>query len=324
MVTFTVSMATNTEVTSVDQSDENATTALYRAAIGPIGSNYYLPIFSRFEDAGKAGLSWNWAAALLTLNWLVFRQLWGVALAYAGALMIVILAVFGLGRLLFQLPQEAEVALVVAFGLLSLVLPGFYGNALLHAHCRRKMANALRTTATLPEACAVLTNAASSRQHLIGILIVNLALAGAIGGGILAFQGVLGPATKAPDGADVRGTEVLPVTNLIPEPMRAALTPAAPMPAVTSSDVAAEPAATVGAVADLYQINVGLFANDANAQRVQAKLQAAKLSVYTEVIDTTNGKRTRVRVGPFTTEVEANTAARKIKALKFDAVVFKQ
>lgn len=347
MVTFTVSMATNTEVTSVDQSDENATTALYRAAIGPIGSNYYLPIFSRFEDAGKAALSWNWAAGLLTLNWMVFRQLWGVALAYAGALMIAILAVFGLGRLLFQLPQEAEIALVVVFGLLSLVLPGFYGNALLHAHCRKKMANALRTTATLPEACAVLTNAASSRQHLIGILIVNLALAGAIGGGVLAFQGVLGPATKSPDVADVRGTEVLPVTNLIPEPMRAASTPAAPMPEVASSDVAPvamQPASEVSApaiieplpavaaeltasdvaVADLYQINVGLFANDANAQRVHAKLQAAKLSVYTEVLDTTNGKRTRVRVGPFKTEAEANAAARKIKALKFDAVVFKQ
>jgi hypothetical protein len=304
-------MATNIDVTSVDQSDENATTALYRAAIGPIGGQYYLPVFSRFEEAGKAGLSWNWAAGLLTLNWLVFRRLWGVAIAYAGVLMIAILAVFGIGRLLFQLPQAAEMALVVGFGMLSLVLPGFYGNALLHAHSRKRMANALRTTATLPEACAVLTNAASSRQHLIGILIVNLALAGAIGGAVVALRGALAPAKNAMPVADVRGTISIPVTNPIPEPTSP---PSAPSPELASSAVA------VGH----YQINVGLFANDANAQRVHVKLQAAKLNVYSEVLDTNNGKRTRVRVGPFMTEIAANAAARKIRSLQFDAVVFEQ
>lgn len=317
MVTFTASMATNIEVTSVDQSDESAITTLYRAAIGPIGRNYYLPIFSRFEDAGKAGLSWNWAAGLLTLNWLVFRQLWGVALAYAGALMITILMVFGIGRLLFQLPQEAEVALLVVFGLLSLVLPGFYGNALLHAHIRKKMANALRTTATLSEACAVLTNEASSRLHLVGILIVNLALAGVIGGGVLRFQGAGAPTMNTRPVADVRGVIGNPVANPIPasmSPASAPLTQSAPLPELASSSAAVA----------RYQINVGLFANEVNAQRVHAQLQAAKMDVYSELIDTSHGKRTRVRVGPFNTESDANAAAREIKSLQFDAVVFKQ
>lgn len=320
MVTFTASMATNIEVTSVDQSDESAITALYRAAIGQIGRNYYLSVFSRFEDAGKAGLSWNWAAGLLTLNWLVFRQMWGVAIAYAGALMIAILMVFGIGRLLFQLPQAAEVALLVVFGLLSLVLPGFYGNALLHAHSRKKMANALRTTATLSEACAVLTNAASSRRHLIGILIVNLVLAGVIGAGILGFQSALAPVTSTRPAADVRGIIANPVTNPIPEPMSPASAPLAPLTQSAPLPELASSAAAVGR----YQINVGLFANEVNAQRVHAQLQAAKMDVYSELVDTSHGKRTRVRVGPFKTESDANAAARKIKSLQFDAVVFKQ
>lgn len=307
MDTFTVSMVTNTEVlsteaTSVDQSDENATSALYRAAIGPIGGSYYLPVFDRFEEAGKAGLSWNWAAGLMTLNWLVFRQLWGAALAYAGALMIVVLMVFGIGRLLFQLPQEAEVALLVVFGLLGFVLPGFYGNALLHVNCRKKMAQALRTTATLPEACAVLTIAASTRRHLIGILVVNLVLMGAIGGAALAYRSAMSPATRLPPVEAARIASVKPVTNLI-----APVMPAASAPAEAH-----------------FLINVGLFANDANAQRAHARLQAAQLNAYTEVLDTANGKRTRVRVGPFETESAAQTAALKIKALKLDAVVFQQ
>lgn len=314
MVTSTASMATNIEVTSVDQSDESAITALYRAAIGPIGRNYYLMAFSRFEDAGKAGLSWNWAAGLVTLNWLVFRQLWGVAIAYAGVLMIVILAVFGIGRMLFQMPQEAEIALVVVVVMLSVVLPGLFGNALFHAHSRKRMANALRTTATLPEACAVLTNSASSRQHLIGILIVNLAFAGAIGGAVVALRGAGASPANTRHVAEVRGAIANSVTHPIREPMSPASAPLAPSPKLASATVAA----------GRYQINVGLFANDANAQRVHAQLQAAKLDVYSELLETTHGKRTRVRVGPFKIESDANAAAHKIRSLQFDAVVFEQ
>lgn len=320
MVTSTASMATNIEVTSVDQSDESAITALYRAAIGPISRNYYLTAFSRFEDAGKAGLSWNWAAGLVTLNWLVFRQLWGVAIAYAGVLMIVILAVFGIGRMLFQMPQEAEIGLIVVVVMLSVVLPGFFGNALFHAHSRKRMANALRTTATLPEACAVLTNSASSRQHLIGILIVNLAFAGAIGGAVVALRGAGASPANTRHVAEVRGAIANSVTHPIREPMSPASAPLAPAVTLAPSPELASAAVAAGR----YQINVGLFANDANAQRVHAQLQAVKLDVYSELLETTHGKRTRVRVGPFKIESDANAAAHKIRSLQFDAVVFEQ
>jgi len=74
------------EVTSLDNSTESVTTVLYRAGIGPINLDYYMPIFARFEAANRVGPGWNWSASLYTLNWMVFRNLWGPALAYLGVL----------------------------------------------------------------------------------------------------------------------------------------------------------------------------------------------------------------------------------------------
>ena len=78
--------------TALDNTDEHSTTALYRAAIGDISNGYYLPRFTRFEAADRPGLSWNWAAALNTLNWLMFRQLWQAALVYSGSIVALALA----------------------------------------------------------------------------------------------------------------------------------------------------------------------------------------------------------------------------------------
>src|SRR3989338_4966840 len=97
-----------TDVTTADQSEGDSTTAMYRAAIGPVNLGYYLPLFSRFDAADRAGPSWNWGAALYTLNWMAYRQLWSAALAYAGGVVGLALLVFGIGRLVFQLPESAE------------------------------------------------------------------------------------------------------------------------------------------------------------------------------------------------------------------------
>ncbi|OZA56722.1 MAG: hypothetical protein B7X79_09705 [Acidovorax sp. 17-64-282] len=74
---------------------DSALTALYSAALGPVHLSRYLPIFARFDEAGRTTTSWNWAASLCTLNWMVFRQLWGAALVYVAAAEGVALLVFG-------------------------------------------------------------------------------------------------------------------------------------------------------------------------------------------------------------------------------------
>ena len=159
--------------TTTPAPQEDVTTTLYRAAIGPVSNRYYLPIFTRFEAADHAGISWNTAAALSTLNWLAFRQLWGEALAYAGALVALVLLIFGIGRLVFQLPDALVHALILGFGLAAFVLPGLFGNAVLHAECRKRMSKALVAHSDLADACAHLTRQASTRRRGIALAIAN-------------------------------------------------------------------------------------------------------------------------------------------------------
>jgi hypothetical protein len=175
------------EPTELDRSEESSTTALYRAAIGPIGSSYYLPIFARFEAADRGGMSWNWAASLTTLNWLAFRKLWSAALAYAGAAVGIALLIFGIGRLVFRFSETVEMALLAAFAAVLVVVPGLFANALLHADSRKRMAKALSVNTTLPEACAMLERQASSRQRLIVLAVANAALLGVLAAAYLYF-----------------------------------------------------------------------------------------------------------------------------------------
>lgn len=73
-----------------------------------------------------------------------------------------------------------------------------------------------------------------------------------------------------------------------------------------------------------YYINVGLFAEEANARKAQARLLNEGLPAFRQALETPKGKRIRVRVGPYTTTREAQAAAAQIRVLKLEAVVFKQ
>jgi cell division septation protein DedD len=169
-------MTAATDSVVIPPEEEDVTTALYRAAIGQVSNDYYLPIFTRFEAADRAGISWNTAAALSTLNWLAFRQLWGVALAYAGALVALLLLVFGIGRLIFQLSDTLINALLLGFGLAAFVLPGLFANAVLHTECRKRMAKALVAHSNVAEACADLTRQASTRRRGLWLVATNMVL----------------------------------------------------------------------------------------------------------------------------------------------------
>ena len=75
----------------------------------------------------------------------------------------------------------------------------------------------------------------------------------------------------------------------------------------------AEPTAAAGD--GRFVVQVGSFAEDVRAREVRVKLERAGLKTYTQVADTKDGKRIRVRVGPFATKAEAVKAAEKIKKL---------
>lgn len=167
-------------VTRTDPSDELATTTLLRAAIGAVNTHYYLGIFTRFDAQDKTGPSWNTAAALTTLNWMLFRRMWNAALAYAGIALTVALLVFGIGKLALHYSAEVQWALAGLYALALVVVPGLFGNALLFKQYRGDMARALSAHPTLPDAVAMLAAHAPSRQRLMVLGGLNLVAAAAV------------------------------------------------------------------------------------------------------------------------------------------------
>ena len=78
---------------------------------------------------------------------------------------------------------------------------------------------------------------------------------------------------------------------------------------------------TVAAAGERFVVQVGAFAEADKAKMAQMKLQRAGLKNYTNVADTKDGKRIRVRAGPFASRAEAAEAAEKIKGLDLPAAI---
>jgi DedD protein len=70
-------------------------------------------------------------------------------------------------------------------------------------------------------------------------------------------------------------------------------------------------------------VQVGAFAEIAKVKEARAKLESAGFKTYTQDVETKDGKRTRVRIGPFASKEEADKAAEKIRKLNLQATVLK-
>ena len=438
---------------SLDSPSDNAMTALSRLALGPVNTDYYLAVFERFDSTGRTTTTWNWAACLATLNWMVFRQLWGAALVYVAAAEGLALIVFGIGRSFLNWPPGVELGVLGAFAVLAFAVPGLYGNAILYADIRKRIARALAASRTVPEACALLEKQASSRKRLQMVVLANgvlgvaaliaylvwspsdtkpLALEPAVtvaqATAAATAASATAPAASAqarPQAAGQFASTAAPMPEAAPEPApvaesrpdpapastpapaaaaakasaapkasastappatvtpppaepapsaRPASAPAskaaapAPAPAKTATPAASarasatpspaasaastpaprreaaasrasaatkpkapasataaadKPLPTVGAAAGYY-INVGLFAEEANARKTQARLLNEGLPAFRQELDGAKGRRIRVRVGPYDSRAQADAAAESIRAMALDAVVFKQ
>lgn len=92
---------------------------------------------------------------------------------------------------------------------------------------------------------------------------------------------------------------------------------AAHVQALLDAKSAEEPAAG----ASRFVVQVGAFADAARAHEVRLKVERTGLKTYTHVAETKDGKRIRVRVGPFSAKAEAEKAAEKIKKLNLPAAL---
>lgn len=70
-----------------------------------------------------------------------------------------------------------------------------------------------------------------------------------------------------------------------------------------------------------YVVQVGAFSDDTKVKEVRAKLEKAGFKTYVHVAQTKEGKRTRVRIGPFSSKDEAQKTVSKIKSLQLNAAV---
>ena len=105
--------------------------------------------------------------------------------------------------------------------------------------------------------------------------------------------------------------------------------PLAVKPAVTVDEAAKAQALLDGkdvpkapaSVDGRFVVQVGAFSDAAKAREARLKVERAGLKTYTQVVETKDGRRTRVRVGPFADRAEADQAAAKIKRLDLAAAV---
>ena len=133
--------------------------------------------------------------------------------------------------------------------------------------------------------------------------------------GLSAKEEVVAPtAANAPKPAPV--APAVPVTSP-PPPAK----PEAAKAEVAKAEPEKSPTAEVKDGAARFVVQVGAYADADKAREVRRKLEKAGLKTYTHVADTKEGKRTRVRLGPFATRDEADKAADKAKQLEFTPAV---
>ena len=144
---------------------------------------------------------------------------------------------------------------------------------------------------------------------------------------------VASPAPLAPDqGLSAKEEVVAPAATAAKSAPVAAVAPAAPAasapsvaPVPKAESAKAEPEKPASAEskegAARFVVQVGAYADADKARDVRRKLEKAGLKTYTHVAETKEGKRTRVRLGPFATREEADKAADKAKQLEFTPAV---
>lgn len=234
----------------LDTGNDHSTSALYRSALGGLWSATYLKHFTRMEAHPRPHwrwLGWNWAAAVLTSNWMIYRGMWRGLLSYVSTLLAISLFVLGMGRLAYHLnDNELLIALAIVIVLTSVGM-GLAGNALLYWGTRQKLQKALTVTSTLAEANEWLQRHAPTRKRLYIIAGVNGALVLVSLLSWLQMPFIDGVPTSSLPVASPAPTN--PTPNPTPTPLAPQQSTSAPPPALPLPETAPTPAPTTATVA---------------------------------------------------------------------------
>ncbi len=118
--------------------------------------------------------------------------------------------------------------------------------------------------------------------------------------------------------APVTTAPVSPAEAPVPKPVVKASEPAAPAKPAVAVAPAPKPAIeapkAAAPTAGRFVVQIGAFAENSAVRDVRSKAEKAGLVTFTQTVDTADGRRTRVRVGPFASREEAEKAAAQAKA----------
>lgn len=111
-----------------------------------------------------------------------------------------------------------------------------------------------------------------------------------------------------------------------PEPKPAPAKPAEhkpePKPAPAKPEAKPAPKPAEHAVDEgRYVVQIGAFSEVTSAREARMKVEGMGLKTYTQVIESSTGRRIRVRVGPYASKAEADKAAARIKSGGLQAAV---
>ena len=116
-------------------------------------------------------------------------------------------------------------------------------------------------------------------------------------------------------------------TIIVPSKAAVAESKPTPKPEPAASDAAKPPSKVTEKPKDQavangrYVVQFGAFTEAARAHEARVKVEKIGLKTYTQVAETPEGKKYRVRVGPFEKRADAEKAAEKIKKLEMPAAI---
>ena len=133
----------------------------------------------------------------------------------------------------------------------------------------------------------------------------------------LVQQDIKIPAKEVPAAGEVN--QAIENKSTSSKPVKADNTKPSPV-APAENTAVAKPAANEK-TAERFIVQFGAYSDETKVKDLRFKLEKAGVKTYTHVAQTSEGKRTRVRAGPFVTREEAQKVINKTKSLQSNAVI---
>lgn len=147
---------------------------LWRAAVGPRNTGYYLPRFAARHAEGTAA-RWHWPAFFITFYWLLYRKLWGWAALYFVLPYLVLLLVGSIAAAIGEAGTGFAGALWLAALAAYYLVPPLFANQLYFARCAKLIERQRQSTRSREQLLAQVearggTSAAAA--IVLGLLVV--------------------------------------------------------------------------------------------------------------------------------------------------------